>query len=150
MIQNKLLYTVDINVFPKVLKRLDDLKNTCMIGIADENIYHLTREQLKMVPLVDDLEKKELTKTKYTKHILVYHHPYYLIIPIFEYFVYKNGKVNEHLNSLEIRLDPKKKNRKGDAPFFNVRFKTNRSSIQTFNTVVIKLKTITNNETNTD
>lgn len=148
MIQNKLLYTVDINIFPKVLKRLDDLKNTCMIGIADENIYHLTREQLKMVPLVDDLEKKELIKTKYTKHILVYHHPYYLIIPIFEYFVYKNGKVNEHLNSLEIRLDPKKKNRKGDAPFFNVRFKTNRSNIQTFNTVVIKLKTITNNETN--
>lgn len=150
MIQNKLLYTVDINIFPKVLKRLDDLKNTCMIGIADENIYHLTREQLKMEPLVDDLEKKELVKTKYTRHILVYHHPYYLIIPIFEYFVYKNGKVNEHLNSLEITLDPRKKNRKGDAPFFNVRFKTNRSNIQTFNTVVIKLKTITNNETNTD
>ena len=49
MIQNKLLYTVNSNLFPKVLKRLNDLKNTCIFGIADENIYHLTRENLKMV-----------------------------------------------------------------------------------------------------
>jgi len=144
MIQNKLLYTVNSNLFPKVLKRLDDNKNTCIFGIADEDIYHLTREQLKMEPLVDDLSKKDLTKARYTKHILVYHHPYYLIIPIFEHFVFKNGKVNQHLNSLEIKIDKKKKHRKGDAPFFNVSFKTNRSNIQTFDTVTVKLKTLTN------
>lgn len=150
MIQNKLLYTVNSDLFPKVLKRLNDTKNTCIFGIADEDVYHLTREQLKMVPLVDDLDRKELTKTRYTKHILVYHHPYYLIIPIFEHFVFKNGKVNQFLNSLEIKLDKTKKHRKGEAPFFNVSFKTNRSTIQTFNTVSIKLKTITNDEPNAD
>ena len=148
MIQNKLLYTVNSNLFPKVLKRLNDLKNTCIFGIADENIYHLTREDLKMVPLVDDLEKKDLIKCRYTKHIIVYHHPYYLIIPIFEHFVFKNGKVNQYLNSLEIKMDKTKQHRKGDAPFFNVSFITNRSVIQTFNTIVIKLKTKSNDETN--
>jgi hypothetical protein len=150
MIQNKLLYTVNSSLFPKVLKRLNDTKNTCIFSIADEEVYHLTREELKMEALVDDLDKKELTKLRYTKHILVYHHPYYLIIPIFEHFVFKNGKVNQHLNSLEIKLDRTKKNRKGEAPFFNVSFTTNRSTIQTFNTVVIKLKTITNESTNTN
>lgn len=150
MIQNKLLYTVNASLFPKVLKRLNDSKNTCMFGIPDENVYYLTREQLKMEALVDDLDKKELTKARYTKHILVYHHPYYLIIPIFEHFVFKNGKVNQHLNSLEIKLDKTKKHRKGEAPFFNVSFITNRSNIQTFDTVSIKLKTITDESTNKD
>lgn len=150
MIQNKLLYTVNSSLFPKVLKRLNDTKNTCIFGIPDEEVYYLTREELKMEALVDDLDKRELTKARYTKHILVYHHPYYLIIPIFEHFVFKNGKVNQHLNSLEIKLDRTKKHRKGEAPFFNVSFTTNRSNIQTFNTVSIKLKTITDEPTNTD
>jgi hypothetical protein len=150
MIQNKLLYTVDSSLFPKVLKRLNDVKNTCVFGINDEDVYHLTREDLKMVPLVDDLERKELVKNRYTKHIIVYHHPYYLIIPIFEHFVFKNGKVNQYLNSLEIKIDKNKKHRVGNAPFFNVNFVTNRSVIQTFNVVVIKLKTNIENEINSN
>ena len=63
---------------------------------------------------------------------------------------FKNGKVNQHLNSLEIKIDKTKQHRKGDAPFFNVSFVTNRSVIQTFNTIVIKLKTNSNNETNSN
>ena len=58
MLQTKLLYLVDKSLFPQVLRRLNDTKNTCIFAIPDENIYHKTREELKMVPLVDDLEKK--------------------------------------------------------------------------------------------
>lgn len=144
MIQNKLLYTVDAKLFPKVLRRLDDHKNTCIFAIPDDKIYELTREELKMVPLVDNLEGKELIRNKYTKHILVYHHPYYLIIPIFEYFAFKNGNINQYLNSLEITMDKKKGYTKNSAPYFNISFITNRSKIQTFNVIVIKLKTLNN------
>lgn len=144
MIQNKLLYLVDKKLFPKVLRRLNDKRNTCIFAIPDDSIYEFTREDLKMVPLVDDLEGQELMKTKYTKHILVYHHPYYLIIPIFEHFVFKNGKVNQYLNSLEIKLDPIKRVAKGETPFFNITLITSRSKTQTFNCVAVKLKTISN------
>lgn len=143
MIQNKLLYTVEAKLFPKVLRRLDDNKNTCIFGIPDANIYEMTREDLKMVPLVDNLESKDLINKRYTKHILVYHHPYYLIIPIFEYFCFKNGNVNQYLNSLEINMDRNRKPKVGDAPMFNITFITSRSTIQTFNAVVVKLKTNT-------
>lgn len=139
MIKNNLLYTVESKLFPKVLRRLDDSKNTCIFAIPDEDVYEKTREELKMVPLVDNIHGKELTKYKYTKHILVYHHPYYLIIPIFEFFVFKNGNVNEYLNTLEIKIDQKKSVRH-KAPYFNVSFRTNRSTIQTYNVVAIKLK----------
>jgi len=139
MIQNKLLYTVDSKLFPKVLRRLNDTKNTCIFGIPDDFVYEMTREELNMVPLVNDLKGKELVKAKYTKHILVLHHPYYLIIPIFEFFVFKTGNVYQHLNTLEIKMDIKKHIR-GKAPFFNVTFITSRSTIQTFNVIAIKLK----------
>ncbi len=145
MIQNKLLFTVSNKLFPKVLRRLDDHKNTCVFAIPDDYIKEFTREELKMEALVDDLEGKELLINRYNKHILVYHHPYYLIIPIFEYFVFKTGKVNQYLNSLDIKMD-KTKSRTGFAPFFNVTFITNRSQIQTYNVVVIKLKTNENNK----
>lgn len=144
MIQNKLLYTVDAKLFPKVLRRLDDHKNTCIFAIPDDKVYELTREELKMVPLVDDLKGKELMRNRYTKHILVYHHPYYLIIPIFEHFAFKNGNVNQYVNSLEISMDKKKRQDERQAPYFNVSFITSRSRIQTFNVVVIKLKTNNN------
>jgi len=139
MIQNKLLYTVNAALFPKVLRRLNDIKNTCIFGIPDDVVYEMTREQLKMVPLVDNLQGKELIKFRHTKHILVYHHPYYLIIPIFEFFVFKSGNVHQYLNTLEIKMDIKKHIR-GKAPFFNVTFITNRSTIQTYNVIAIKLK----------
>lgn len=139
MIQNKLLYTVEAKLFPKVLRRLDDTKNTCIFAIPDDTVYRMTKEQLKMVPLVDNIHGKELTKFRHTKHILIYHHPYYLIIPIFEFFVFKSGNVYQYLNTLEIKIDQKKYVR-GNAPFFNVSFVTNRSTIQTFNVVAIKLK----------
>lgn len=138
MIQNNLLYTVESKLFPKVLRRLDDSKHTCIFAIPDEFVYEKTREELKMVPLVGNIPGKELTKYKYTKHILVYHHPYYLIIPIFEFFVFKNGNVNEYLNTLEIKIDPKKSVRH-KAPYFHVSFRTNRSTVQTYNVVAIKL-----------
>lgn len=141
MIQNKLLYTVDSKIFPKVLRRLDDSKNTCLFAIPDDKLYNLTREELKMIPLVDDLHGKELTTKKYTKNILIYHHPYYLIVPIFEFFVFKNGKVNQYLNSLTITKNVKRKNPIKDLPLFNISFKTNNGLIQTSNAVVIKLKT---------
>jgi len=144
MIQNKLLFTVSNKLFPKVLRRLDDHKNTCIFAIPDDYVKEFTREELKMEALVDDLEGKELLINRYNKNILVYHHPYYLIIPIFEYFVFKTGKVNQYLNSLEIKMD-KAKSKTGFAPFFNVTFITNRSQIQTYNVVVIKLNT---NESN--
>lgn len=144
MIQNKLLFTVNNKLFPKVLRRLDDHKNTCIFAIPDDYIKEFTREELKMEALVDDLQGKELLVNRYNKHILVYHHPYYLIIPIFEYFVFKTGKVNQYLNSLEIKMD-KTKGKTGSAPFFNVTFITNRSQIQTYNVIVIKLKTNENN-----
>ncbi len=139
MIQNKLLYTVNNTLFPKVLRRLNDTKNTCIFGIPDDFVYEKTKEELKMVPLLDDLHGKILTVHRYTKHILVYHHPYYLIIPIFEHFVFKTGKVNQYLNTLEIKMDVKKSIR-GKAPFFNVSFKTNKGTIQTFNVIAIKLR----------
>lgn len=140
MIQNKLLYTINNKLFPKVLRRLDDSKNTCIFAIPDDKLYRMTREELKMEPLVDNLQGKDLIKTRHTKHILVYHHPYYLIIPIFEFFVFKSGNIYQYLNTLDIKIDQKKSIR-GDAPFFNVSFITNRSTIQTFNVVAIKLKT---------
>jgi hypothetical protein len=108
MIQNKLLFTVSNKLFPKVLRRLDDHKNTCIFAIPDDYVKEFTREELKMEALVDDLEGKELLINRYNKNILVYHHPYYLIIPIFEYFVFKTGKVNQYLNSLEIKMDKAK------------------------------------------
>lgn len=145
MIQNKLLFTVSNKLFPKVLRRLNDNKNTNIFAIPDEYIREFTREELKMEALVDDLQGKDITSTRYNKHILVYHHPYYLIIPIFEYFVFKNGKVNQYLNSLEIKIDKTKKVTKGHTPFFNVTFITNRSQVQTFNVIAIKLKTNENN-----
>ena len=110
MIKNKLLYVIDSNIFTKVLRRLNDDKNTNIFAIPDDRIYKMSRERLKMGALVDDLEGKKLIKYRHSKHILVYHHPYYLIIPIFEYFVFKNGKVNQYLNSLEVKLDKTKKN----------------------------------------
>ena len=139
MIQNKLLYTVSSKLFPKVLRRLNDTRKTCIFTIPDDFVYEKTREELKMEPLVDNLEGKDLIKTRHTRHILVYHQPYYLIIPIFEHFVFKTGKVQQYLNTLEIKRDPKKQVR-GEAPFFNVTFITNKSTIQTFNTITIKLK----------
>lgn len=139
MIQNNLLYTVDAKLFPKVLRRLDDSKNTCIFAIPDDNVRIMGREHLMMEPLVDDLEGKELMKFRHTKHILVNHHPYFLIIPIFEYFVFKTGKVNQYLNSLKISMDKTKKLEDGNAPYFNISFITSRSSIQTFNAVVIRL-----------
>jgi hypothetical protein len=141
MLQTKLLYLVDNSLFPKVHRRLNDTKNTNIFGIPDENIYHMTREELKMVPLVDDLDKKQAIYAKYKKHILIYHHPYYLIVPIFEAFVYKTGKVNQYLHSLTINMHRHRIPKTGDAPFFNVQFKSSKSKIQTFNAVVIKLKT---------
>lgn len=141
MLQTKLLYLVDKSLFPQVLRRLNDTKNTCIFAIPDENIYHKTREELKMVPLVDDLEKKELVNARYKKHILIYHHPYYLIVPIFEYFALKSGKINQMLHNLEINMHRHKITKTGDAPFFNVTFKINKGIVQTFNTIVIKLKT---------
>lgn len=140
MIQNKLLYTVDNKLFPKVLRRLNDSKNTCIFAIPDEVVHDKTREELKMEPLVDDLDGKELVRMRYTRHILVYHHPYYLIIPIFEHFAFKKGKVNQYLNTLEITMD-KVKSKRHEAPYFNVKFKTSKAMIQTFNVVVVKLKT---------
>lgn len=141
MIQNKLLYTVDNKLFPKVLRRLDDHKNTCIFAIPDDYVMEFTREELKMEALVDDLQGKDILVNRYNKHILVYHHPYYLIIPIFEHFVFKNGKVNQYLNSLEIKMDKTKVGGGNKTPYFNVTFITNRSQIQTYNVIVIKLKT---------
>jgi len=140
MIQNKLLYTVDSKLFPKVLRRLDDSKNTCIFAIPNEEVHEYTRENLKMEALVDNISKKDLVRIRQTKHILIYHHPYYLIVPIFEHFVFKNGNVNQYLNTLDIKMDTRKSVRH-KASFFNVSFVTNRSTIQTFDVVVIKLKT---------
>lgn len=146
MLRTKLLYLVDKSLFPQVLRRLNDTKNTCIFAIPDENIHYKTREELKMVPLVDDLNKKELIHARYKKHILVQHQHYYLIIPIFEYFAFKTGKVNRLLHTLEINMHRHRFPKTGDAPFFNVQFKTGKSEIQTFNTIVVKLKTNNGNE----
>lgn len=141
MLQTKLLYLVDKSLFPQVLRRLNDTKNTCIFAIPDEDIYYKTREELKMVPLVDDLEKKELIAARYKKHILIYHHPYYLIVPIFEHFAFKTGKVNQLLHHLEINMHRHRIPKTGDAPFFNVKFKISKGVVQTFNAIVVKLKT---------
>ena len=132
---------VDKSLFTPVLRRLNDSRNTCIFAIPDENIYYKTREELKMVPLVDDLDKKDTTLARYKKHILIYHHPYYLLVPIFEHFVFKNGKVNQLLHTLEVNMHRHKLPKTGDAPIFNVKFKSSRSVIQTFNAIVVKLKT---------